>query len=51
MKGTIYETIYKINSDDLTLAIYFGEGKKRPEKFESVEDSNVVVVTLKREKK
>jgi uncharacterized protein (TIGR03067 family) len=51
MKGTIYETIYKIDGDDLTIAIYFGAGKKRPEKFESEKDSNVVVVSLKHEKK
>jgi uncharacterized protein (TIGR03067 family) len=51
MKGTIYEAIYKLDGDEFSLAIYFGEGKKRPEKFESEKDSNVVVVTLKREKK
>jgi uncharacterized protein (TIGR03067 family) len=50
-KGTVYEAIYKLNGDDLSLAIYFGEGKKRPEKFESEKDSNVVVVTFQREKK
>ena len=50
-KGTVYEAIYKLDGDDLTLALYFGEGKKRPEKFESEKDSGVVVVTLKREKK
>jgi uncharacterized protein (TIGR03067 family) len=49
-KGTVYESIYKIDGDDLTIAIYFGEGKKRPEKFESEKDSMVIVVTFKREK-
>jgi uncharacterized protein (TIGR03067 family) len=50
-KGTIYEAIYKLDGDDLSFAIYIGEGKKRPEKLESEKDSNVVVVTFKREKK
>ena len=50
-KGTMYEAIYKLDPDELSLAIYFGEGKKRPEKFESEKDSKVVVVSLKREKK
>ena len=50
-KGTVYEAIYKVDGDDMSLAIYFGEGKKRPEKFESEKDSLVAVVTFKREKK
>jgi uncharacterized protein (TIGR03067 family) len=50
-KGMVFEAIYKLDGDDLTIAIYIGEGKKRPEKFESEKDSMVVVVTLKREKK
>jgi uncharacterized protein (TIGR03067 family) len=50
-KGTVYEAIYKVDGDDMSLAIYFAEGKKRPEKFESEKDSMVVVVTFKREKK
>ena len=49
-KGTVFETIYKLDGDDLCIAIYFGAGKKRPEKFESEKESMVVVVTLKREK-
>jgi uncharacterized protein (TIGR03067 family) len=50
-KGTVYEAIYKLDGEEFSLAMYFGEGKKRPEKFESEKDSNVVVVTFKREKK
>jgi uncharacterized protein (TIGR03067 family) len=50
-KGTVYEAIYKLDGDDLSLAVYVGEGKQRPEKLESEKESNVVVVTLKREKK
>jgi uncharacterized protein (TIGR03067 family) len=51
MKGTVYESIYKVDGDDLSLAIYLGTGKKRPDKFVSEKDSNVIVITLKREKK
>jgi uncharacterized protein (TIGR03067 family) len=50
-KGTVYEFIYKFDGETVVLAINPGEGKKRPEKFESAKDSGVVVVTLKREKK
>ena len=50
-KGTVYEAIYKVDGDDMSLAIYFGEGRKRPEKFESEKDSLVAAVTFKREKK
>lgn len=50
-KGNVYEAIYKLDGDTLTLALYGGEGKKRPEKFESAQGSGTVVVTLKREKK
>jgi uncharacterized protein (TIGR03067 family) len=49
-KGAVFEAIYKIDGDELTIAIYVGADKKRPEKFESEKDSMVVVVTLKREK-
>jgi uncharacterized protein (TIGR03067 family) len=50
-KGSVVEAIYKLDGDDLTIALYIGEGKKRPEKFESEKESMVIVVTLKREKK
>jgi uncharacterized protein (TIGR03067 family) len=50
-KDTIYEAIYKIDGDTLMIALHVGEAKKRPEKFESVKDSGVVFITLKREKK
>jgi uncharacterized protein (TIGR03067 family) len=50
VKGNVYEAIYKLDGDELTIAIYIGEGKKRPEKFESPADSGIGVVTLKREK-
>jgi uncharacterized protein (TIGR03067 family) len=50
-KGSVYEAIYQVDGDDLSIAIYFGAGNKRPAKFESEKDSMVVVVTFKREKK
>lgn len=50
-KDTVYEGIYKIDGDKLTIALYIGEGQKRPAKFESDKDSRVVVATFKREKK
>jgi uncharacterized protein (TIGR03067 family) len=49
--GTVYEGIYKLEKDTLTLALYFGEGQKRPTKFESEKDAKVAIVTLEREKK
>jgi uncharacterized protein (TIGR03067 family) len=49
-KDTVYEGIYKIDGETLTIALYVGAGNKRPEKFESPKESNIIVVTLKREK-
>ena len=51
MKDTVYESIYKFDGDHLVIAIYVGGAKNRPIKFESEKDSNVVVVTFKKEKK
>ena len=50
-KDAVLESIYKFDGDTLVIAIYIGEGKKRPDKFESPKDSGVVLVTLKREKR
>lgn len=50
-KDNTYEAIYKIEKDTLTLVIYFGEGQKRPGKFESGKDSKVAVAVFEREKK
>jgi uncharacterized protein (TIGR03067 family) len=50
-KGAVFESIYKLDGDDLLLAIHIGADRKRPAKFESEKDSGVVVVTFKREKK
>ncbi len=49
-KDTTYEGIYKLDGDTLVVALYIGEGSKRPDKFESAKDSKVVVVTFKKEK-
>jgi uncharacterized protein (TIGR03067 family) len=50
-KDAVYEAIYKLDKDTLTLALYFGSGQNRPAKFELGKDSKVAVVTLVREKK
>jgi uncharacterized protein (TIGR03067 family) len=50
-KDTVYEAIYKLEKDTLTIALYFGAGQKRPTKFESEKDAKVALVTLEREKK
>ena len=50
-KGTVYEAIYKVDGDTLTLAIYVGGSGNRPSKFESAEGSKTVVVTFERQKK
>lgn len=50
-KGTTYEAIYKLDKNTFTIALYFGSGQKRPDKFESGKDSKVALVTFEREKK
>jgi uncharacterized protein (TIGR03067 family) len=50
-KDAVLEAIYKLDGDTLMMAVHVGEAKKRPDKFESPKDSNVVFITLKREKK
>jgi uncharacterized protein (TIGR03067 family) len=47
--GTI-ETIYKFDGDALTLAVYLGEGKKRPANFDAPKEAGTVVIVLKRVK-
>jgi uncharacterized protein (TIGR03067 family) len=49
-KGTVFESIYKLDGEELIIAINIGGDKKRPAKFESEKDSGVVVVTMKKEK-
>lgn len=50
-KDNVYEAIYKIEKDTFTLVLYFGEGQKRPDKFEAGKGSKVALVTFEREKK
>jgi uncharacterized protein (TIGR03067 family) len=50
-KDAVLEAIYKLDGDTLMMAVHVGEAKKRPDKFESPKDSNVVFITLKLEKK
>jgi uncharacterized protein (TIGR03067 family) len=50
-KDTVYEAIYKLEKDTLTLALHVEGGSNRPSKFESAAGSKVVVVTLERQKK
>jgi uncharacterized protein (TIGR03067 family) len=50
-KGDTYEGIYKLDGDKLTLALATTAGGNRPGKFESAENSKVVLVTFEREKK
>jgi uncharacterized protein (TIGR03067 family) len=49
-KDTVYEAIYKLDGETLTIAVYIGAGNKRPQKFESPKDSSIMVITLKRTK-
>jgi uncharacterized protein (TIGR03067 family) len=49
-KGTTYEGIYRLDGDTLEIALYIGEGSKRPGKLESPKDSKIIVATFKREK-
>jgi len=50
-KDKVYEGVYKLDGDTLTIALHLGKDAKRPAKLESTKDSDVVLVTLKREKK
>jgi uncharacterized protein (TIGR03067 family) len=49
-KDSIYEGIYKLDGDNLEIALYIGEGGNRPDKFESAKNSKIAYVTFKREK-
>jgi uncharacterized protein (TIGR03067 family) len=50
-KGTVFESIYKLDGDTLLLALHPEGGSNRPAKFESPKESKVIVVTFQREKK
>jgi uncharacterized protein (TIGR03067 family) len=49
-KGDRVEAVYKIDGDVLTLAIYQGEGSKRPTNLDSPKTPGTTLVTLKRVK-
>jgi uncharacterized protein (TIGR03067 family) len=50
-KGTVFEGIYKLDGDTLTLALYEEGGTNRPTKFESAKGSKVILITFERQKK
>jgi uncharacterized protein (TIGR03067 family) len=50
-KGTVFEGIYKLDGDTLTLAVFEGGGTNRPTKFESTKGSKVILMTFERQKK
>lgn len=50
-KGTVFEGIFKLDGDTLTLALSEEGGTNRPAKFEAPKGSKVIVVTFRREKK
>lgn len=50
-KGTVYESVYKIDGDTLTWAIYIGAGGMRPANFDPPKEAGFVLVVLKRVKK
>jgi uncharacterized protein (TIGR03067 family) len=49
-KDTIYESVYKRDGDNLTWAIYHGQGKNRPVSFDKPTDPKVMVIVLNRVK-
>ncbi|HJZ56221.1 MAG TPA: TIGR03067 domain-containing protein [Gemmataceae bacterium] len=49
-EGTVIETIYKIDGDTLTWAVYLGADKKRPANFDAPKEAGTFVVVLKRVK-
>jgi uncharacterized protein (TIGR03067 family) len=49
-KGTVYESVYKLDGDTLTWAVYTGRGKNRPVVFDKPTDDGFVVMVLNRVK-
>ena len=50
-KDTVFEGIYKLDGDTLTLALNIEGGTNRPAKFETGKDPKITIVTFAREKK
>lgn len=48
--GTVYESVYKLDGDTLTWAVYIGAGSKRPANFDPPTEAGFVLVVLKRVK-
>jgi uncharacterized protein (TIGR03067 family) len=49
-KGSTYESVYKLDGDVLTWAVYVGRGKNRPTAFDKPTDAGVMVMVLNRVK-
>jgi uncharacterized protein (TIGR03067 family) len=49
-KGSTYESIYKLDDDTLTWAVYVGRGKNRPAAFDKPTAAGVMVMVLNRVK-
>jgi uncharacterized protein (TIGR03067 family) len=49
-KGMVFEAIYKIDGDTLTIAIHIGEEKKRPANFDQPKEEQTMVMVFKRVK-
>jgi uncharacterized protein (TIGR03067 family) len=49
-EGSTVEAIYKLDGDTLTMAVYIGEGKKRPGGFDAPKEAGSFVFVFKRVK-
>ncbi len=49
-KGSTYESVYKLDGDRLTWAVYIGRGKTRPTSLDKPTDAGVMVMVLNRVK-
>jgi uncharacterized protein (TIGR03067 family) len=49
-KGSVFEAIYKIDGDTLTLAIHVGPEKKRPANFDAPKEERTILMVFKRVK-
>jgi uncharacterized protein (TIGR03067 family) len=51
VEDAVYEGIYKLEGDTLTISIHLGKEKKRPTTFDTPTEEGTILVTLKRVKK